>query len=273
MRNRAFTVLELLVVIAVIGVLVALLIPGLDKVRERGLLTGALSNMHQIALAGTAYQSDFRDALPFTPTYERGSAPGPDSGALEGFCPWSFAGKNNDAWWSGRPFDIEATDRPLNIYLAPSTPFAAPKPPARFKPGEVRVGEMPIVRERGFEDSLQRSWPDATPGVTCYDDVGTSFLLNWRWFEAIDPALTPPERLSLGLTRLRAALLRETSRFVWVFDQSGDAASKTTDPTFSWNNAFDDDNKSVMGFADGHGAYVAVSPAKTSTPDYTLVLP
>lgn len=273
MRARAFTVLELLVVIAVIGVLIALALPGLDKVRERGLLTAALSNMHQITLAGNAYQSDFRDALPFTPTYQRGSTPGPDSGAFEGFCPWSFAGKNNDAWWTGKPFDIEAADRPLNAYLAPSTSFPAPKAPLGFRAGDLRVGEMPVVRERGFEDSLQRAWPDGTPGVTCYDDVGTSFLLNWRWMDSIDSTLPPLERLRLGMTRLRTALVRDSSRFAWVFDQSGDAAAKTTDPAFSWNNAFDDDNKSVMGFADGHGAYLAVRAGATTTPEYTLVLP
>ncbi|MBY0111950.1 MAG: prepilin-type N-terminal cleavage/methylation domain-containing protein [Phycisphaerales bacterium] len=275
-RRRGFTILELLVVIAIIALLIAIIVPGLDKARERGLQTAAMSGMHEVLLAGTAYQSDHHDLLPFTPTFRRGSTPGPDAGPFEGFCPWSFAGKNNDTWWSGKKFDVEAADRPLNPYLG-GVAFAAPRSPAIWQPADERRGELPIVRVRGFEDSLQRAWPEATPGVACYDDVGTSFLLNWHWFDAFainNPATTstdPLAKLHAGLQKLR--LLHDPSRFVWTFDQSGDAAARTTDPKFVWNNAFDDDNRSIMGFADAHTSYVRTAATATATSEYTLVLP
>lgn len=276
-RLRGFTILELLIVIAIIALLIAIIVPGLDKARERGLQTAAMSGMHDVLLAGTAYQSDNKDILPYTPTFRRGSAPVADAGPFEGFCPWSFAGKNNDAWWSGKPFDIEAADRPLNQYLG-GTFFVAPRAPATWQPGDQRSGELSIVRVRGFEDSLQRAWPSPTAGLTCYDDVGTSFLLNWHWLERAAPNVssgsTPPDplaRLHKGLQRLR--LLRDPARFVWTFDQSGDAAARTTDPAFVWNNAFDDDNRSIMGFADAHTAYLQTAATATETSQYNLMLP
>ena len=44
------------------------------------------------------------------------------------------------------------------------------------------------------------------------------------------------------------------------------------DAGFSWNNAFDDDNKSVMGFADGHAGYHEVRPGALATREYSLTL-
>ncbi len=55
---RAFTVTELLVVVAIIGVLVALLLVGLGKGRLLARVTSCLSNQRQIALAQASYATD-----------------------------------------------------------------------------------------------------------------------------------------------------------------------------------------------------------------------
>jgi prepilin-type N-terminal cleavage/methylation domain-containing protein len=65
---HAFTLLELLVVIAIIAVLAALLLPALAKAKERGQRTFCINNQKQILLATQMYAGDFQDFLPF-PNY------------------------------------------------------------------------------------------------------------------------------------------------------------------------------------------------------------
>lgn len=67
-HRRAFTLIELLTVIAIIGILAAIIIPVVGSVRQKARKTQCSSNLRQVASAYLMYMADNRDRLPTTPT-------------------------------------------------------------------------------------------------------------------------------------------------------------------------------------------------------------
>ncbi len=63
---KAFTLIELLTVIAIIGVLAGILIPTLGAVRESAHRSTCQSNLRQLAMAGRLYTQDHRGQFPST---------------------------------------------------------------------------------------------------------------------------------------------------------------------------------------------------------------
>ena len=57
--SKAFTLIELLVVIAIIALLVSILIPSLNKAKQYAAKIVCRSNMHQIGVALSAYESQY----------------------------------------------------------------------------------------------------------------------------------------------------------------------------------------------------------------------
>jgi prepilin-type processing-associated H-X9-DG protein len=57
-KGKAFTIVELLIVISVISLLTAMLLPALNKVREAGRRSVCLSNIRQLTTAWTIYSAD-----------------------------------------------------------------------------------------------------------------------------------------------------------------------------------------------------------------------
>ena len=62
-KQKGFTLIELLVVIAIIAILMAILMPALNRVREQGKRAVCLSNVKQLALAWIMYADENDDVL------------------------------------------------------------------------------------------------------------------------------------------------------------------------------------------------------------------
>ncbi len=84
--RQAFTLVELLTIIAIISMLVGLLFPALSQARERGRRINCLSNLRQLSIAMNLYADDNKGRLP-APFYHvekgggaNGSVTAPDSG-------------------------------------------------------------------------------------------------------------------------------------------------------------------------------------------------
>ncbi len=63
-RSRAFTLGELLVVMAIIAVLASLLLPSLGRSKAKAYDTACVGNLRQLGIATRAYAGDHQDRLP-----------------------------------------------------------------------------------------------------------------------------------------------------------------------------------------------------------------
>jgi prepilin-type N-terminal cleavage/methylation domain-containing protein len=59
--KKGFTIVELLVVVAIIALLIAILLPAIGKARDAALVTQSLGNLRNMAAAAAAYGGDYSD--------------------------------------------------------------------------------------------------------------------------------------------------------------------------------------------------------------------
>jgi prepilin-type N-terminal cleavage/methylation domain-containing protein/prepilin-type processing-associated H-X9-DG protein len=137
-RRQGFTLIEVLVVIAIIGILIALLVPAVQKVREAASRTQCQNNLKQIGLAFHAHHA----ALKYfptggwewwsTPTYSNGiPAVGAQQQAGWGFQILPYI--EGDVVWRGG----QATNDDDRVRIAMGTPNAVFFCPSRRAPQTV----------------------------------------------------------------------------------------------------------------------------------------
>src|SRR5262245_17154946 len=64
MHRRAFTLIQLIVVLAILGFLMALLVPAIQRVREAAARTQTVNNLRQIGIAVHNFEGTFKKMPP-----------------------------------------------------------------------------------------------------------------------------------------------------------------------------------------------------------------
>ena len=146
-RRRGFTLIELAGVVAIIGVLAAILLPALARARESARRSSCMMNLQQLGSLLQMYASEHEGALP-----------------------WSGGHNNADALWSLYP-DYLADDR---LFKCPSS--AGGYSPDDLKLVPVTPGAPPAEHLlMDHEGSRSSSWSPGNP-----EFVPTNSLLGYQ---------------------------------------------------------------------------------------------
>ena len=91
-KRKGFTLIELLVVIAIIAILMAILLPALNRAKEQGKRAVCLFNLKQLTFAWLLYADDYDDRIVNGEAYNGG----------DGTCPLPTSGIHaRELWWTG----------------------------------------------------------------------------------------------------------------------------------------------------------------------------
>ena len=176
-QRRGFTLIELLVVIAIIAILIALLVPAVQKVRESASRTHCANNLKQIGLA----LQNFHDTNKcFPPSGWTKAGSGNPAGKFVGWRAMTLPYVEqaslqklydfNVHWWEGS--NLNAAIYPVSLFVCPSTgprmqvtsaPAQPPRPAMTF-PGPLAPTDYEAIM--GVQPSVDPLYA-TQPGNRC----------------------------------------------------------------------------------------------------------
>jgi len=203
----AFTLIELLITISIIGALLVILTPAFKMARIAALDTKCMSNMHQVSIGWQLYFQDHE----FFPGY-------PQPGLPRGPMMFDWGGVD---WYEGFMTSLFDPRRPLNPYIATdfqekarAEVFHCPRDFGWFASGtnyriRYEFASGYLDEFSGAEDAVD----------TLFGVMGTSYRANeWMWAKPGDPNGFATGSLYGRQLRNRPTNVPHPSRFVLVGD-------------------------------------------------------
>ncbi len=214
---RAFSLLELLVVLAISAMLMALLMPHFTRLRESARQAGCSSNQHQIGLAIALYADEYQDSMPYSRySYDH------DSGALKMMA--AYVGSPN-SWDSmgllyGTPSESLRFIRSPKVLYCPS--HFGLHPLERYEKMWANPGNTTIETNYHYRQTIDRPSNSYTVPTSKIDFLQRNF--------AEEPILTDGMQTKQDFNHVVGAnMLRLDSSVKWFTDTNGELYSKLPD--------------------------------------------
>lgn len=155
-RRHAFTLIELLTVIAIIGILAAILVPVVGKVRDNARRSECISNLRQIGGALFLYAADNKNKLPpVSSTWPPSSVETTWGRAI-----WTYAGYSAQSYRNPENDLIGAVGADRNIFHCPVSkrePVVAPGSSQALNGNRMSYGlnSFPLTRKIGWDGAYK----------------------------------------------------------------------------------------------------------------------
>lgn len=261
--RRAFSLIELLVVVAIIAMLVAILLPNLARAREQARIVKCLAGLAEIGKAMSYYFEENNNWFPFE---KRNWPTDPDRGlATHGYYYGGHPGRPGWFGYDNPRWRDTPRGRPFNRYLYPDLPETEPGPPRSALFEDLRNKMTIFVCPSdvgGFYQSETGDNAVGSPGL--YYDVGSSYTVNWQfvdmWAGRANADQRSKDRVLQRANRfLRIQAEKNVGRFAVMYEDPFDSAIFNNIGRRGWHKQW---NKHTMLFLDAHAAYPYTNTAR-----------
>jgi prepilin-type N-terminal cleavage/methylation domain-containing protein/prepilin-type processing-associated H-X9-DG protein len=196
--HRGFTLIEILVVIAIIVLLVAILFPVFSRARENARRASCMSNMKQLALSVTQYAADndgklmsYNTSPGYTSNWNRFSPIQPYIKNYDIlFCPSaprhpngsSDSNGTTSAWAPQYGFPTDEVDKPM---ITAVVNVGTPSAPSSYHPTTTALDSVPnasltcLLGETNYLSSTNTNYLKYGYGGTAFGARGGSSIVKW----------------------------------------------------------------------------------------------